>query len=162
VSQIWSWLDLNLLEHIMQSAMSRVRLTCAVLLVLSLMACGKSTVTPEKVGGVDPGGTPVEGRPEIPKPDPPKPQPPIVSSEPKGKWSDVFEFPSVPISAALMPNGKVVTFSSWDRFAFSGDIAQRNRTFTATFDPGDDSVSERLVTETKHDMFCPGTALLSD
>jgi galactose oxidase len=167
VSQIWSWPYLNLLEHIMQSAMSRVQLTCAVLLVLSLMACGKGTVTPEKVGGVDLGGTPVEGRPEIPtpdppKPDPPKPQPPIVSSEPKGKWSAVLEFPIVPISAALMPNGKVVTFSSWDRFAFSGDTAQRNRTFTATFDPGDDSVSEWLVTETKHDMFCPGTALLSD
>jgi galactose oxidase len=151
----------------MQSAMSRVRLICAALLVLSLMACGKGTVATEKQTGLEPGDPPIEGtpggdNPGNPKPDPPKPQPPIVSSEPKGKWSAVLEFPIVPISAALMPNGKVVTFSSWDRFAFSGDTAQRNRTFTATFDPGDDSVSERLVTETKHDMFCPGTALLSD
>jgi galactose oxidase len=87
---------------------------------------------------------------------------PITSSEPKGKWGDVLEFPIVPISAALMPNGKVVTWSSWDRYAFSGDLALRNRTMTATFDPSNDGVSEKLITETGHDMFCPGTALLSD
>jgi galactose oxidase len=152
-------------------AMARVRLMCAAGLVLSFMACGKNTVTTEQQVVIDPGGTPVEGNPVEenpgnPKPDPisepPKPQLPIVSSEPKGKWSTILEFPIVPISAAVMPNGKVVSFSSWDRFAFSGDTAKRNRTFTATFDPSNDSVSERLVTETKHDMFCPGTALLAD
>jgi galactose oxidase len=111
-------------------------------LMLTFMACNNA-VTPTKLG--EPGD-----------------QPPIVSSEPKGKWGAVLEFPIVPISAALMPNGKVVTWSSWDRYAFSGDTAQRNKTFTATFDPNTDSVSERLVTETTHDMFCPGTALLSD
>ena len=115
------------------------------LLLALLLACNNSATT-VKLGGVEPGTD----------------QPPVVSSEPKGKWGAVLEFPIVPISAALMPNGKVVTWSSWDRFAFSGDTAQRNKTFTATFDPNDDSVSERLVTETTHDMFCPGTALLSD
>lgn len=123
---------------------SQVRSLSVAWLILTLMACANNTVPPVKQD--DPGGD----------------QPPFVSSEPKGKWGAVLEFPIVPISAALMPNGKVVTWSSWDRYAFSGDTAQRNKTFTATFDPNDDSVSERLVTETTHDMFCPGTALLSD
>ena len=123
---------------------SQARLIAAAGLMLTLMACNDATT--EKLGGVEPGTD----------------QPAIVSSEPKGKWGAVLEFPIVPISAALMPNSKVVTWSSWDRFAFSGDTAQRNKTFTATFDPNNDSVSERLVTETTHDMFCPGTALISD
>jgi galactose oxidase len=151
----------------MWNLMARVRWIGTALLVLALMACGKTGVTTEKQAVVDPGNPPIDGAPGTdnpgnPKPDPPKPQPSVTSSEPKGVWSDVLEFPIVPISGALMPNGKVVTWSSWDRFDFSGDPAKRNRTITVTFDPGDDSLSERLVTETKHDMFCPGTALLSD
>jgi galactose oxidase len=151
----------------MWNLMSRGRWIGVLLLALTLMACGKPVGTTEKQVVVDSGEPPIDGAPgtDIPadsKPNLPKPQPVLASSEPKGVWSDVLEFPIVPISAALMPNGKVVTWSSWDRFDFSGDPAKRNRTITVTFDPGNDSVSERLVTETKHDMFCPGTALLSD
>ena len=175
MSQIWSWPYLNLLEHIMRSltgVTSRVCLICAALIALSLMACGGTVVTEktEKQSGLEPGDPPIEGipgdNPVNPKPDPipnpPKPQPVLASSEPKGQWGDVLKFPIVPISAALMPNGKVVTWSSWDRFDFSGNLALRNRTMTATFDLNGDSVSEKLITETGHDMFCPGTALLSD
>jgi galactose oxidase len=148
----------------MWNLMPRARWIGASLLVVSLMACGKDAVTPGKQSGTDPGDPPIVGGPDAgnPQTDPPKAQPAVTSSEPKGKWSDVLEFPIVPISAALMPNGKVVTWSSWDRFDFSGDPAKRYQTMTATFDPSNDSVSEKLITQTKHDMFCPGTALLSD
>jgi galactose oxidase len=146
---------------------SRVQWTGAVLILLFLMACGKTAVTAERQVALDPGDPPIEGLPGTDNPgnsnpDPQKPQLPVTSSEPKGVWGNVLEFPIVPISAALMPNGKVVTWSSWDRFAFSGDLALRNRTMTATFDRTNGSVSQKLITETRHDMFCPGTALLSD
>jgi galactose oxidase len=152
----------------MWNVKSRVQWIAATLTVLlmglSLMACGKTAFTTERQVAVDPGDPPIEGLPGTDNPGNPNPdtQKPVASSKPKGAWSDVLEFPIVPISAALMPNGKVVTWSSWDRFAFSGDPALRNRTMTATFDPTNDGVSQKLITETGHDMFCPGTALLSD
>ena len=35
-----------------------------------------------------------------------------------GSWSEVIDFPNIPVSAASLPNGKIVTWSSWDRFQF--------------------------------------------
>jgi YVTN family beta-propeller protein len=75
------------------------------------------------------------------------------------KWSPLITLPLVPVSAANLPDGKVLLWSSEDRFNFAADLG---RTYTATFDPTNNSVTERLVNETAHDMFCPGTANLAD
>ncbi|MBE9030324.1 RICIN domain-containing protein [filamentous cyanobacterium LEGE 11480] len=87
------------------------------------------------------------------------PQPPPPTQ--KGQWSKKIEFPSVPVAAAVMPNGKVMTWSSYDRNTFVGNKGQQ-QTYTAIFDPSNNRVQERLVTNTNHDMFCPGTAMLKD
>jgi len=76
-----------------------------------------------------------------------------------GKWSDVINFPLVPVSAANLPDGRVLVWSAGDRFSFGGDLGM---TYTGIFDPATASVTERLVSETGHDMFCPGTSMLSD
>ncbi len=88
----------------------------------------------------------------IPQPEPPSNQ---------GQWSPKINFPSIPVAAALLPTGKVVTWSSYDRNTFVGNPGEQ-KTYTAIFDPQNNSITENLVTNTTHDMFCPGTALLQD
>jgi hypothetical protein len=75
-----------------------------------------------------------------------------------GQWQ-LVDFPSIPIAAALLPNGKVVTWSSDDRTKFGQSAAQ---TYTALFDPATLVAEDVLVTKTSHDMFCPGAAMLAD
>ena len=36
----------------------------------------------------------------------------------EGRWGPRIKFTTVPISAAVLPNGKLLIFSSWDRYAF--------------------------------------------
>jgi galactose oxidase len=75
-----------------------------------------------------------------------------------GRWTPPIGFPLVPVAAALLPNGKVLTWSSYapDNFGGSG------QTITATYDPATGVVTQRTVTATNHDMFCPGIAILPD
>jgi galactose oxidase len=77
----------------------------------------------------------------------------------RGSWSAPVGFPLVPVAAALLPNGKILTWSAFQTDAFSGG---RGRTVTATYDPATGVVTQRTVTETGHDMFCPGISVLPD
>lgn len=73
-----------------------------------------------------------------------------------GQWSPVIAFPLVPAGAFLLPNGKVLTYSSFKVNAFGG---ANGLTLTATFDPSTNTVSQQTVSNTGHDMFCPGMSL---
>ncbi|CAG2146526.1 RICIN domain-containing protein [Cupriavidus plantarum] len=75
------------------------------------------------------------------------------------KWTSPITLPLVPAAAANLPNGRVLVWSAYDRFNFGGDAGQ---TYTAIFNPANNSSTEKLVTNTQHDMFCPGTANLPD
>ncbi len=77
----------------------------------------------------------------------------------RGTWSAPVGFPLVPVAAAQLPNGKILTWSAFAPDAFSGG---RGRTVTATYDPATGVVTQRTVTETGHDMFCPGISVLPD
>jgi len=87
----------------------------------------------------------------------------VAQSDANGRWSQVWGMNGVvPISAALLPNRKVLTFASWKglRFGGSGSLDQ---TVTALFDPANPAnVVVKTVTNTTHNMFCPGTAMLAD
>ncbi|MCU7722172.1 discoidin domain-containing protein [Actinoplanes sp. KI2] len=78
----------------------------------------------------------------------------------RGTWSAPVGFPLIPVAAALLPNGKVLTWSAYAPDTFSGGNGLR--TLTATFDPATGVVTQRTVTETGHDMFCPGISVLPD
>jgi len=70
-----------------------------------------------------------------------------------GQWDPVIPMPLVPAGAFIEWNtGKVLTFSSYKVNDFEGT----GLTYTATYDPATNTVSERTVTNTGHDMFCPG------
>lgn len=75
-----------------------------------------------------------------------------------GAWGPTIDFPLVPVAIALLPNtGKVLTWSSYDGSYFTGSPG--GKTVTATYDPNSQVVSQRIVTNTDHDMFCPGLSI---
>lgn len=71
----------------------------------------------------------------------------------KGLWTHTIDFPLVPAAGANLPNGKILLFSSFARDNFGGS---NGYTQTATYDPATGDSSQRTVTNTQHDMFCPG------
>uniref|UniRef100_UPI0026148D18 galactose oxidase-like domain-containing protein n=1 Tax=uncultured Maribacter sp. TaxID=431308 RepID=UPI0026148D18 len=80
-----------------------------------------------------------------------------------GKWSDPITFGIVPVAAANLPDGRILTWSSQFRNTFieSGD----GMTFTEIFDPFlgiDGQALGETVAHTNHDMFCPGINNLAD
>jgi galactose oxidase len=77
----------------------------------------------------------------------------------RGTFSAPVGFPLVPVAAAQLPNGKILTWSAFQSDSYSGG---RGRTVTATYDPDTGVVTQRTITETGHDMFCPGIATLPD
>ncbi len=74
------------------------------------------------------------------------------------QWSPVIKLSIVPAAAANLPDGRILFWSAEQRFGFS----QRGSTYTTVFDPATQTATERLITETGHDMFCPGTTNLPD
>ncbi|MFK7810791.1 MAG: PA14 domain-containing protein [Saprospiraceae bacterium] len=76
-----------------------------------------------------------------------------------GAWSSVIDMPLVAIAGANLPNGKLMTWSARDKLAFGGN---QGRTWTAIFDPANNSSAEFLIENTQHDMFCPGVTTLPD
>lgn len=76
-----------------------------------------------------------------------------------GQWSNVIPLSIVPVAAANLPDGKIVAWSAFDRFRFGGN---RGKTYTIIFDPATNSSQEMLISNTQHDMFCPGTSNLPD
>jgi galactose oxidase len=69
--------------------------------------------------------------------------------------------PIVPVAAANLPNGKVLTWSAYAPDNYGTENGW-GRTYSAIFDPLTLSSESRVVTETEHDMFCPGTTMLGD
>jgi galactose oxidase len=78
----------------------------------------------------------------------------------RGTWSAPVGFPLVPVAAAMLPTGKILTWSAYAADTFGGGPG--GRTLTATYDPATGVVTQRTVTETGHDMFCPGISALAD
>lgn len=78
----------------------------------------------------------------------------------RGSWSGVISTPLVPVAGSVLPNGKVLLWSAYrpDTFVGSGTSS----TVTAIFDPATSRSSSRTVSNTGHDMFCPGIANLAD
>jgi galactose oxidase len=74
-----------------------------------------------------------------------------------GKWGPTIDFPLVPVAATIQPfTGKVVAWSSWSPKTFGANLGQ---TVTALYDPLSQTVTQRIVTNTGHDMFCPGISI---
>lgn len=78
-------------------------------------------------------------------------------------WSGVIALPVNPIAAANLPNGKLLLWSSNGQFSYEGDIGSSpSQTQTGIFDPATSTTTQAVISNTGHDMFCPGTANLFD
>ena len=81
-----------------------------------------------------------------------------------GSWSAVTSLPTNPIAIALLPSGNVLMWSSNTQLTFEGDIGSApSQTDVTVFNPSTGQVvSHQFVNSMMADMFCPGTAYLSD
>ena len=77
-----------------------------------------------------------------------------------GKWSAPIGFPIVPVSAVVLPNDKLLTFSAVDTMAF--DKTPDTITNVAVLDLKTGRVTEPDEVNTNHQMFCEGLAMLPD
>ena len=75
-----------------------------------------------------------------------------------GAWGPVIAFPLVPVAAALLPHNELLVWSADGDFSYGATNA--NYTQTAILNLTTGAVSEDTVSNTAHDMFCPGVAIL--
>ena len=82
--------------------------------------------------------------------------PPAAGS---GAWTSTIEFPLVPVSAAIeWSSGNLLVWSSYSPSTFGG--SNLIQTVTATYDLATGTVTEALITNTDHDMFCEGLSMI--
>ncbi|KAF2128511.1 carbohydrate-binding module family 32 [Dothidotthia symphoricarpi CBS 119687] len=74
----------------------------------------------------------------------------------KGLWEKTVDFPLVPAAVSLLPNGKLLVWSAYAKNQFGGS---RGYTQTAIYDHMTGESSQLNVSNTQHDMFCPGISL---
>lgn len=80
-----------------------------------------------------------------------------------GRWGPTIDFPLVPVAAAVEhDSGKLLVWSSFTETHFikgPDGLSPGGKTVTGTYDPSTKAVSEATVTNTGHDMFCPGLSI---
>ncbi|WP_165349641.1 discoidin domain-containing protein [Methylibium sp. Pch-M] len=82
-----------------------------------------------------------------------------IAAPAQAVWSAPVPLTLVPSAAANLPNGKVLMWSADSRFDFTSTAGN---TYSTLFDPATNMATERLINETNHNMFCPGTTNLPD
>lgn len=78
-----------------------------------------------------------------------------------GKWGPTIAFPMIPVAAALIPGNKLVVWSADSELGFDS-ANDRQFTQTAILNLATGAVSSATVSNTAHDMFCPGASILPD
>jgi galactose oxidase len=78
----------------------------------------------------------------------------------QGIWGPVIPLPLVAAAGAQLPNGQILTWSADMANSFS--TPGTGKTLTAILDPTTGATTQFTVTDTNHEMFCPGTAMLPD
>ncbi|KAH6660917.1 kelch domain-containing protein [Truncatella angustata] len=80
-----------------------------------------------------------------------------------GQWSDLIRFPIIPVAAYVVPEApdtsRMLVFSSWGATTFGG---AGGYTQFADYNWKTGAISQRQVSNTNHDMFCPGMSQLQD
>ncbi len=81
----------------------------------------------------------------------------LLSPHIMGKWSDIIEWPHIPVSAANLPNGQILTWAASQKTSFPGGS---DFTYAARWDPFTQNFTEN--NNTLHDMFAGYPVLLED
>lgn len=76
----------------------------------------------------------------------------------KGAWVMTVDFPLVPVSLSHeWSTGSLLAWSSYTPSSFGGSPG--TTTYTATYNPGAGTVTQAVITNVDHDMFCEGLSL---
>ncbi|WP_162069147.1 RICIN domain-containing protein [Burkholderia sp. THE68] len=78
------------------------------------------------------------------------------------KWTAPISMPLVPLQAANLPNGNVLVWAADSALNFTTGEVTPGKTYTAIFNPSTGNSKQVIVSNTGHDMFCPGIANLPD
>jgi YVTN family beta-propeller protein len=73
-----------------------------------------------------------------------------------GRWGDVIPWPHIAVSAANLPDGRILSFSGSERETWPWN----ERTYSATFDPATGEFEEQF--HQGHNMFCADLAMAAD
>ena len=77
-----------------------------------------------------------------------------------GRWEQSITLPLVPAAVALLPrSAKVLVWAADSGKVFNTDPEKPGRTVTLTFDLNTRTITERSVSTTNHNMFCPGLSI---
>ncbi|KAH7132773.1 galactose oxidase precursor [Dactylonectria macrodidyma] len=80
-----------------------------------------------------------------------------------GRWGATMNFPVIPVAGAVEPtSGRVVVWSAYRYDAFGGTTPRGGFTLSSVWDPKTGIIAERNITNTHHDMFCPGISMDGD
>ncbi|KAI9851152.1 MAG: hypothetical protein M1838_004361 [Thelocarpon superellum] len=74
-----------------------------------------------------------------------------------GMWGPTIDFPVIPVSATIEPETSRVVV--WSASAPDSEPSPYGVTCTATYDPSTDTVTQMVVSNTNHDMFCEGLSV---
>lgn len=83
-----------------------------------------------------------------------------IAAPAQARWGAPVTLSLVPGSSANLPDGKLLFWAAQDRWSFFTN--RPGSTYTVVYDPVTGSRTERLASETNHNMFCPGTTNLPD
>jgi len=78
-----------------------------------------------------------------------------------GEWGPTIAFPLIPVAAALIPGDKLVVWSADQELNFDSSNNEQY-TQTAILNLATGAVTASTVSNTAHDMFCPGVSILPD
>ncbi len=78
------------------------------------------------------------------------------------KWTAPIALPIVPAAASNLPNGNILLWSADYTNSFSSGEVTPGKTYTVIFNPTTLTSKQALISNTGHDMFCPGIANLPD
>ena len=81
----------------------------------------------------------------------------IPQSVSRGVWGPTLDLPLVPVSGAQEASGQIILWSSWASDQFHATPG--GKTVMSKWDPITNVLSKRVVTNTRHDMFCPGISI---
>jgi len=76
-----------------------------------------------------------------------------------GEWGPTIGFPMVPVAAALIPGDRLLVWSADQELSFV-ESDEDQYTQTAMLNLATGEVSASTVSNTAHDMFCPGVSIL--
>lgn len=83
-----------------------------------------------------------------------------------GSWSPIIDFPLIPVAAYIIPeypeSHRMMVYSAYNTDTFEGAFGTHGYTQFVEIDFNTMIKSPRQVSETGHDMFCPGMSTLAD